>query len=76
MGNFPAEILPLDGNAESVIVVGLVHELNDCNCLNLPVNPALCRWNGSPLDEPEIKKTGNDWRVAYQQTVGIGLGQY
>ena len=56
MGNFPTEILPLDGDAESAIVVGLERKLNDCYCLNLPANPALCRRNGSPLDEPKIQK--------------------
>ena len=56
MGNFPVEILPLDCDAEAAIVGGLIHELNDCYCLSLPPNPALCRRNGSPLDEPEIKK--------------------
>ena len=56
MGNFPAEILPLDSGAESAIVVGFVRKLNDCYCLNLPASPALCCWNGSPLDEPEVKK--------------------
>ena len=35
---------------------GLIRELNDCYCLSLPPYPALCRGNGSPLDEPEIKK--------------------
>ena len=47
MGHFPAE---------SAIVGGIVRKLNDCYCLNLPANPALCRQNRSPLDEPEIKK--------------------
>ena len=56
MGNFPGEILPLDCDAEAAIVGGLIRELNDCYCLSLPPNPALCRGNGSPLDEPEIKK--------------------
>ena len=56
VGNFSSEILPLDGDAESAIVGGIVRELNDCYCLNLPANPALCRRNGSPLDKPEIKK--------------------
>ena len=37
VGNFPAEILPLDGDPELAIVVGLVRELNDCYCLNLPL---------------------------------------
>ena len=35
---------------------GLVRELNDCYCLSLPASPALCRRNGSPLDEHVIKK--------------------
>ena len=56
VGTFPAEILPLDCDAESAIVGGLVSELNDCYCLNLPASPALCHRNGSLLDEPEIKK--------------------
>ena len=56
VGNFPPEILPLDSDAESAIVGGLVCELNDCYCLNLPTSPALYHRKGSPLDEPEIKK--------------------
>ena len=56
VGHFPAEILPLDCDAESAIVGGIVRELNDCYCLNLPAKPALCRRNGTPLDEPVIKK--------------------
>ena len=56
MGNFPVEILPLDCDAEAAIVGGLIRELNDCYCLSLPPNPALCCGNGSPLDKPEIKK--------------------
>ena len=35
---------------------GLVGKLNDCYCLNLPSSPALCRGNGSPLDEPKLNK--------------------
>ena len=53
VGNFPVEILPLDCNAEAAIVGGLVRELNDCYCLNLHTNPALCRGNG-----PEWFTTG------------------
>ena len=56
MGNFPVEILPLDCDAQAAIVGGLIRELNNCYCLSLPPNPALCRGNGSPLDEPKIKK--------------------
>ena len=56
VGNFPVEILPLDCDAESAIVGGLIRELNDCYCLSLPATPALCRGDGSSLDEPEFKK--------------------
>ena len=54
-GNFPAEILPLDGDAESAIVVGIVRELNDCYCLNLPANPALCRRTDPHWTSPRSK---------------------
>ena len=54
--NFPVEMLLLDSNTEAAIVGGLIHELNDCYCLNLPASPVLCRGNRPPLDELEIKK--------------------
>ena len=56
VGNFPVEILLLDSDAEAAIVGGvgggLVRELNDCYCLNLPPSPVLCRGHGSPQNVP------------------------
>ena len=50
-GNFPATIDPLDSDIEGKIVSGLTRELNDCYCLNLPVNPDLQYGSASPLLE-------------------------
>ena len=47
----PAAIDPLDSDIEGKIVSGLTRELNDCYCLNLPVNPNLQRGSASPLLE-------------------------
>ena len=50
-GDFPAAIVPLDSDIEGKIVSGLTRELNDCYCLNLPVNTNLQRGSVSPLLE-------------------------
>ena len=47
----PAAIDPLDSDIEGKIVSGLTRELNDCYCLNLPVNPNLQHGSASPLLE-------------------------
>jgi hypothetical protein len=54
-GTIPAEILPLEPEAERALVGSLLHELNEKFCVNLDPNPSLDRSIPPP---PTVHNTG------------------
>jgi hypothetical protein len=62
-GTIPAEMLPLEPEAERALVGTLLRELNEKFCVNLDPNPSLDRSIPPPAYRAQHRTDGIHWGV-------------